>query len=117
MTTEINVYYFEYNCIFIRISLLQNFFSPPSISIPCLILRVTLSIKLCISLRPVLFQYDATSLFFLIDLILNTFSNILNRIQVRTIARSFQYGHIFTPEPQFVRFAACFRSFNQIYAI
>ena len=54
---------------------------------------------------------------FLIDVILDTFSNILNRIQVRTIAGPFQYGHIFTPEPLFVRFAACFRSFHQIYAI
>ena len=54
---------------------------------------------------------------FLIDLILDTFSKILNRTQVRTIARPFQYGHIFTPEPLFVRFAACFRSFHQIYAL
>ena len=54
---------------------------------------------------------------FLIDLILDTFSNILNRIQVRTITRPFPYGHIFTPEPLFVRFAACFRSFHQIYVI
>ena len=54
---------------------------------------------------------------FLIDLILDTFSNILNKIQVLTIARPFQYGHIFIPEPLFVRFAACFRSFHQIYAI
>ena len=50
---------------------------------------------------------------FLIDLILDTFSNILNRIQVRTIGRLFQYGHIFTPEPLFVRFTACFRSIHQ----
>ena len=33
---------------------------------------------------------------FLIDLILDTSSNILNRIQVRTIAKPFQYGH-FSP--------------------
>ena len=50
MTTEINVYYFEHNCIFIRMSLFQNFVSPPSISMHCWILRVMLSIKLCISL-------------------------------------------------------------------
>ena len=54
---------------------------------------------------------------FLIDLLLDTFSNILNRIQVQTIARPFQYGYMFIPEPLFVRFAACFRSFHQIYAI
>ena len=54
---------------------------------------------------------------FLIDLILDTFLNILNSIQVQTIAMPFQYGHIFTPEPLFVRFAACFWSFHQIYAI
>ena len=54
---------------------------------------------------------------FLIDVILDTFLNILNRIQVQTIAGPFQYGHIFTPEPLFVGFAACFQSFHQIYAI
>ena len=40
MTTEINVYYFEHNCIIIRIPLFQNFVSPPSISMHCWILRV-----------------------------------------------------------------------------
>ena len=117
MSNEINVYYFEHNCIFIRISLLQNFsfhfnalLNPSGHTVYKIMYKFeTRTVPIW---RHFSHNFFDILLTFLIDLILDTFSNILNRIQVRTIARPFQYGHIFTPEPLFVRFAACFLVFS-----
>ena len=76
------------------------FFSPPAHL--CAVTYMT-EISLIVTLNN---QFNSTQLL-----------SKIQRIQVQTIARLYQYGHMFTPEPLFVRFAAYFRSFHQIYAI